>query len=758
MSMEPHAPLPRGPQVDPEAAAKAEALVKELDTEIRFRHLAGFWARFVTAVGIILSLFHVYTAGFGVLLEVKHRAIHLAFVMGLIYLAFPAVRRQVKQRAVPWYDVVLAALASGFSIWILWDFDNLLLRSGAPTTLDLFWGTVAVLTVLEAARRAVGWQLTILGVLFLLYAFFGPYFPGFLAHRGYSLSRMIDHLYLTTEGIYGIPVGVVATYVFHFVLFGVFAARTGLGQLFIDLATVIAGRLAGGPAKVSIVSSGLLGMISGSSIANTVTTGAFTIPMMKKIGYRAQFAAAVEATASTGGQITPPIMGAAAFVMAEFLGVPYTTIITAAVFPALLHYLGVYVQVHLEAKRYGLRGLTRDEMPDTRTFMRARGHNLLPLLLLVYLLLSGRTPFTAAFWGIVSAVLIDFVVGEGRLPLRLLVIGAAMSVLFAALFMLGLDLTYGKALFWGGVAAIAVGYAVPGTRPRFAQIVDGLDWGARYALAVGAACACVGFILGTVSLTGIGFKFAVIAVDLAAKLADLIKPLDVFGWGMFDGATLFITLVFVAVACVILGAGIPTTANYIILVVIAAPALQQLGVPQIVAHFFVLYYGILADITPPVALAAAAGAGIAGSDPFKTGFTAFRLATAKALVPFIFVYAPILLVVTPFDPEQQTLSPFLLGMLGVESVRAAWWIEFLNVFGTACIGVAALGAAATRFLYTELTRPEQLLLLAAALGLITPETISSIVGIAVYVAIVLVNRARARRLGARSSVADLRGA
>lgn len=749
---EPSAPPRKGAQPDADAAAKAEALIKELDTEVRFRELTGFWARVVTWVGVVLSLFHIYTAGFGVLLEIKHRAIHLAFVMGLIFLTFPPLRRLVRQTRVPWYDVILSVLAAGFSVWILWDFDNLIQRSGSPTTTDLFWGTVAILVVLEAARRAVGWQLPVLGILFLLYAYFGPYFPGFLAHRGYSWTRMVDHLYLTTEGIYGIPVGVVATYVFHFVLFGVFAARTGLGQLFIDLATVLAGRLAGGPAKVSIVSSGLLGMISGSSIANTVTTGAFTIPMMKKIGYRPQFAGAVEATASTGGQITPPIMGAAAFVMAEFLGVPYTTIIAAAVCPALLHYLGVYVQVHLEARRYGLRGLTREEMPDIKEVVRARGHNLLPLVILVYLLLSGRTPFIAAFWGIISAVVVDFLLGAERLSLKVFGIGVALTAAFAALLHLAFGLEPGKAAFWGGVAAIGVGYAVPATHTRFAQIVDGLDWGARYALSVGAACACVGFVLGTVSLTGVGFKFAVIAVDLARSLAEALMPLDVFGWGIFDGATLFITLVFVGVACIILGAGVPTTANYIILVVIAAPALQQLGVPQLVAHFFVLYYGILADVTPPVALAAAAGAGIAGSDPFKTGFTAFRLAAAKALVPFVFVYAPIILVVTPFDPTQHVLSRLVLDAVGPQHASLAWWAEFLNVFGTAVLGVMALGAVATRFIFTEMTRLEQIVLFLAVFGMITPETYSSFAGIAVYVVVVLVNRLRMRRHGVRSSV------
>ncbi len=802
---EPSGPSWKGAEPDAETLARAEELVKELDTEVRFRDLIGTWARIVTVLGVILSLFHVYTAGFGVLIELKHRAIHLAFVMGLIFLTFPMTKRGMTQRTVPWYDAILAVLAASWSIYILWNFDTLIHRSGEATPLDLAFGGLAIVMVLEATRRTMGWSLPLLGLLFLVYAYFGPYFPGFLAHRGQSVSRIIEHMYLSTEGIYGIPVGVVATYVFHFVLFGVFASRTGLGQLFIGLATAVAGRLVGGPAKVSIISSGLFGMISGSSIANTVTTGAFTIPMMKKIGYRAQFAGAVEATASTGGQITPPIMGAAAFVMAEFLGTPYTQIALAAVFPALLHYIGVYVQVHLEAKRYGLRGLTREELPDLKAVMRDRGYNLIPLLLLVYLLVAGFTPFTAAFWGIISAVLVDFlfggdvparsrgvgtaitlaawavlrfafgfgavpalflggaaamavdvITGQRGLPWRLLGIGAAVTGVLGAVLHLVFGFEQAPALFWGGIGAMAAGYVLPATRPRFSGIVDGLEWGARYALAVGAACACVGFILGTTTLTGVGFKFAVITVDLARSLAELIMPLDVFNWGIFDGATLFITLVFVAIACVVLGAGVPTTATYIILVIIAAPALRQLGVPPLVAHFFVFYYGVLADITPPVALAAYAGAGLAGSDPFKTGFTAFRLAAAKALVPFIFVYAPILLIVTPFDPEQQVLSTFVLGTLGVESLRAAWWIEFVNVFGTALIGVTALGAAATRFLYTELTRVEQVLLLVAAIGMITPETISSFAGIALYAAVAIVNYGRRKRVGAKSSVANLR--
>ena len=535
---------------DPEEPLKVQELIAKYDPEHRFRRLQGFRGALAAAIGVTLSLYEIYTAGFGIPLEAKHRAIYMAFTMPMIFLLYPPSKKSSLDQQTPWYDLILAALGALFSLYILYFFQDLVGRAGLPTTMDLTMGGIAIVLVLEASRRTMGVDLPLLSLAFLLYAYFGPSMPGFLAHRGYSISRIIDHMYFTTEGIYGIPLGVVATYVFHFVLFGAFAMRTGLGQLFIDLAKALTGRLIGGPAKVAIISSGFFGMISGSSVANTVGTGSLTIPMMKKIGYHPQFAAAAEATASTGGQVTPPVMGAAAFVMAEFLGIPYVKIAIAASIPALLHYVGVYTMVHLEAKKHGLRGLTREELPHVPTLLKERGHLLIPLGILVYLLMAGYTPFLAAFWAILSTAGVGFLRRETRLNLR--------------------------------------------------QLLEALADGARQALSVSAACACVGFIVGVTTLTGVGFKFGAMALDLAGGIASFLQRLDLFGLGIFSGAPLFITLLLTAIACTILGSGVPTTPTYIILVIIAAPALLAFGIPPFVSHMFVFYYGVLADITPPV--------------------------------------------------------------------------------------------------------------------------------------------------------------
>jgi TRAP transporter 4TM/12TM fusion protein len=460
----------------------------------------------------------------------------------------------------------------------------------------------------------------------------GPWLPGVLGHRGYDIVRIVEHLYLGTEGIYGIAVGVVATYVFHFVLFGVLAQASGLGQLFIDLAMILAGRYAGGPAKVSVVSSGFFGMISGSPIANTATTGSFTIPMMKKNGFSAQFASAVEASASCGGQVTPPIMGASAFVMAEMLGIPYNKIILIAIIPALFHYLACLSMVHLEAKRLGLKGLSGDKIPQLMHIMKTSWHLMIPLTVMVTLLLMQYTPYLAAFWGIILSIVCSYI------PMITKRIGVG-------------QLDDSKTL-----------------TPR--RLIDGLDQGARYALAIGAACACVGFILGMITLTGLGFKFSGAVLQIASMLGSMLAAIDPFNLLTVQGGTLFFGLVLVAIACIIMGAGIPTTPCYIILASIAGPALNDMGIPLVATHFFVFYYGVLADVTPPVALAAYAGAGIGGADPMATGMTAFRLSMGKALVPFMFVYAPSMLFID-FSWMEFAIA-MTSGVLGIISLSAAY--------------------------------------------------------------------------------------
>ncbi|MBM3573805.1 MAG: TRAP transporter fused permease subunit, partial [Alphaproteobacteria bacterium] len=497
------------------------------------------------------------------------------------------------------------------------------------------------------------------------YAIWGNHAPGILVHPGSTWSNLVNHLYLTSQGVYGIALGVVATYVFHFVLFGVLATRIGLGQLFIDLATCVAGRYAGGPAKVSIFGSALFGMISGSSIANTVTIGTLTIPAMIRIGYRKHFAAAVESTASTGGQITPPVMGAAAFLMIEFLGMPYQTIILAAVVPAFMHFFGVFMQVHFEAKRHGLRGLTAAELPNAREVLRRDWPTAIPLILLIAILLNGNTPYLAAFWGI--------------------------------------------------TACVVVGLVNPRRRIGLGDVVDGFVTGAKYALAVGAAAATVGMVVGVVTLTGVGFKVSHIVTSAAGDVANAILPFIPLDLAGQNGLTLFITLILTGVVCILMGCGIPTTANYIIMVTVAAPTLGLLGVHPLVAHFFVFYYGVLADITPPVALAAYAGAGIANADPFQTGNTAFRLGLAKALVPFVFVFSPSLLLVAP---------GFNL-------------YDFIVTFAGCILGIVALAAALSDFLLVRMQFWERWTCAFAALLLIAPGLTSTLMGAVVFMPVLV---------------------
>ena len=670
--------------IDPQSA---EALERQYDPELNFRQMGRRAGLFVGALLVCMALYHLYAAGVGPPRELIHKGIHLAFVLGLVFLVFGFTGRVHRGEpkstwlmpgGIPLWDWALAAGAVVVSLYLPFlPTEQVAMRVGNPAFSDVVAGTLLLVVVLEAARRSMGWTLPIIVLVFLLYALFGRHAPGLLKHPGTSWTGLINHLYMTGQGIYGIAVWVVAKIVFLFVLFGVLATRIGLGQLFIDIATCIAGRYAGGPAKVAVVSSAMLGMISGSSIANTVTTGSMTIPMMKRIGYPRHFAGAVEATASTGGQITPPIMGAAAFLMVEFLEIPYREILLAALVPALLHYFGVIVMVHLEAKKLGLRGLRPEEMPRLWMALRDNWPTLIPLVLLIYMILAGRSPDFAAFWGIVACVVVGFINPRHRLSL--------------------------------------------------VSLADGLKTGAQYALSVGAAAAAVGVVIGVVTQSGIGFQLSAVVTQTAAQLAGFIAPLIPFDLVSVGSATLFLTLLFTAFACIIMGAGIPTTTTYIILVSLAAPALGFLGVDRLVAHFFVFYYGVLADITPPVALAAYAAAGIAGANPFRTGNTAFRLAIAKALVPFVFVYAPVMLIVTD----------------------GFTWSAFLVTVSGAVIGIGLLGAAFTGFLLVPMLAAERWLLGIASLFFISPGADSMAIG-AVLAAPVLVRQVWLRRSEALS--------
>lgn len=667
------------PPLNPSAGAalteaEARQLEERFDPEVRFRRLRPGVAWIAAALLFSLSLFHYYTAGFGLLREVVHRGVHMAFVLALIFIVFSASSRGRdtaqepawwRPGGLPFYDWLLALAAVVSVLYVPWIFSDLAFRVGDPLPIDVFMGSVLIIVLLEATRRSIGWPLPLIAVIVMAYALFGRYAPGVLVHPGASWSALVNHLYLTSQGIYGLPVGVVATYVFHFVLFGVLATRIGLGQLFIDLASSLAGRFSGGPAKVAVLSSALLGSISGSSIANTVTTGSLTIPAMIRIGYPRHFAAGVEAAASTGGQITPPIMGAAAFLMIEFLAIPYTHIMAAAIVPACMHFFGVLMQVHFEAKRHGLRGLTADELPKVWMLLKQDWPTLFPLIVLIAILLNGNTPYLAAFWGITACVVVGFLHPRRRLS------------------------------------------------PR--DVFDGFVTGAKYALAVGAAAATVGIVIGVVTLTGVSFKIAYIVTSTAAGWASAVHPFIPLDLMSISGLTLLLTLILTGVVCILMGCGIPTTANYLIMVTVAAPILGLLGVQPLVAHFFVFYYGILADITPPVALAAYAAAGIANANPFKAGNTAFRLGMGKILVPFVFVFSPSLLIMV----DDFSLQSFILAT------------------GGTLLGIAALAAAFSGYLFGFLWSIERAILAVAAILLVAPELTTTVVGIALFAPVAL---------------------
>ena len=706
-----------------------QELEEKFDPEMRFRPTLPPATVIVKSLLIILSGFHFYTAGFGLLRETTHRGVHLAFVLGLIFLVFAATKSDASSTVsksrlsiggVPLIDWLLGLACAASVMYIPYVFDDLAFRVGNPDTMDVVMGSVLFVTLLEATRRSMGWPLPLIALGFTAYALTGPYFPGLLKHAGASWSQMINHQYLTSQGIYGVAVGVVATYVFHFVLFGVLATRIGLGQLFLDIASTVAGRYAGGPAKVSVFGSAMFGTLSGSSVANAVTVGSLTIPAMIRVGYRREFAGAVEAASSTGGQITPPVLGAAAFLMVEFLNVSYQTIIAAAIVPAFMHFFGVFMQVHFEAKRYGLRGLTEEEMPKLRESFRQRWPTLIPLALLIAILVSGRTPYLAAFTGITSCMIVGLstTVWGNRSTNWLMLVVLHVLLALVAFVDWGSDgetiklgfLALGIALIWAGQKWLGLVGRIDN-----AVLLEAFETGAKYALAVGAAAATVGIVIGVVTLTGVGFKISFIITGWAQMIsAFLMDWLPAF---MADSKslTLLAALFMTGIVCILMGCGIPTTANYIIMVTVAAPTLVQLGVEPLVAHFFVFYYGVLADITPPVALAAYAAAGMAGGDPFKTGNMAFRLGLAKVLVPFVFVFSPSLLLVA----------------------KGFTWADFAITFTGCVLGIVALAAALSGYLLTVMKGWERALCAIAALCLIAPGLKISLLGVAIMIPVLV---------------------
>lgn len=616
-----------------------QEIMEKYDPEAGTRKLKGTLGWIVFLGLLSFSLFQLYTGIFGQLTAQLQRSIHLGFALALIFLLFPAQKKNIKKSKVPWYDLILAIIAIVVGAYWPLMIDELVMRVGRLTDLDFYIGLAGILLVLEATRRTVGLPIMIIASLFMIYGLFGPYMPGFIAHRGLDLTRLVQTMFYTTEGIFGTPLGVSSTFIFLFLLFGSFLVKTGVGEYFNDLAVAIAGRRIGGPAKVAIFSSALQGTISGSSVANVVTSGAFTIPMMKRLGYKKEFAGAVEAASSTGGQLMPPVMGAAAFLMVEFIGgISYWDIAKAAAIPAILYFTGIWIMTHFEAKRLGLRGLTKEEMPDKKEIIKDL-YLLLPIVAVLILMMTGMSVMRAALWSILITVVLSGVRKKTRLG--------------------------------------------------FKDLLDALVDGARTALGVAAATAAAGIIVGVVTKTGLGLK-------LANGLLDL------------SGGDLLLTLFFTMIASLILGMGAPTTANYVITSTIAAPAIILLGVPDLSAHLFVFYFGIIADITPPVALAAFAAAAVSGGEPLKTGIDSSKLAIAAFIIPYMFVLSPELLMID------------------------TTWTYLVWVILTALAGMTAIGAGVIGFWFRKLYWHERILGILGGLLLMYPETISDIVGVGLF--------------------------
>jgi len=586
------------------------------------RSLRGFTALFVSITAVVLSLFQLYTAGISPLAAMYQRSVHLVLIMAISFALLPPTKKASRHSfdiylAFDWF-LILAVFIAGSYIWI--EYSAIIERQGDWTRLDVFLGVVTISLIMEAARRAIGLFMSMIAAAFLLYSYFGPYMPDLLAHKGYSVERIATTLYLTTEGIWGLPIGVAATFVFVFVLFGAFLERSGGGDFFIDLAYSLTGRMTGGPAKTAVVASGFMGSISGSAVANVVTTGSFTIPMMKRVGYRPHVAGAVEAAASTGGQLMPPIMGAGAFLMAEFTNTSYLYIIKIALVPAILYYLTVLFFVHFEAKKQGLIPSAKEALPNFWVTLKEGLHFLIPVGVLIYVLVNNYSPTMAGFVAVVSTVAAAMVRRSTRLGLR--------------------------------------------------DILEALESGAKKALMVSVACGCAGIIVGCVGLTGLGLKFSSMVVSLSAG-----SP--------------FLAIVLIGAASLVLGVGLPVTASYIVLVILAEPALMDLGLPIMVAHMIVFWYSQDANVTPPVALASFAGAGIAGASPMRCGFSSWKIAKGLYIIPIVMAYRP-LLGNGPTGEVILTMALTAFGLIAFAGCLERYLLRRLSILETGILGLAAL--------------------------------------------------------------------
>lgn len=641
-------------------------MMKELDREQSYRE-HKCWRQYITVfISVIFVLFQLYATLSGAITAQVLRATHLAFVQLLAFLLFPPTKNSPRN-TLPWYDIVLGLIGVACWLYIVVNFDSLVRRSGNNTPMDVAVGIVGILVLFESCRRIVGFPIMIIAGSFIVFAFAGKYLPGFLHHRGYSLQRVVCHLFYNTEGIMGTPIGACSTFIFLFILFGALLEKTGIGHFFIDVCNALAGGASGGPAKVAVLSSALLGTVSGSSVSNTVGSGSFTIPMMKRLGYKGEFAGAVEAAASTGGQIMPPIMGAAAFLMAESLGLPYITIVKAAIVPAILYFTGIFITVHLEAKKLGLKGLPKDQLPRFMPLLLRKGYMILPLVVIIYFLCAGKTAVFAALMGIIACVLVGF--------------GVSVS-----------DLAHGRKPSFGGK-----------------DIVEIMCTAARNIISVAIACGMAGIIIGIVTLTGLGLRLG-------------------NGLVMLAHGKLLLTLVFTMVASIILGMGAPTTANYLITSTITAGAIISLGIEPLAAHMFAFYFGIIADVTPPVALAAIAGAAIAKAKPMKTALNATKLAIGAFIIPYMFVYnSKMLMINASALSVVMIIITAILGMFGISVALEGYGFNNTGFFYNSRKGKATIIA---------FDAVERLLFAIAGLLCVIPETKTDIIGVSLLAALI----------------------
>lgn len=652
---------------EPAVAPDTEAVQEKYDKDARTRQFSNktiVWV--VTIVAVLYSLFHLYMV-FNPMPALQQRSIHVAVGLALVYMLYPMFKKQDRSK-LPVLDWVLAAISLFTAGYILIEYDAIVTeRGGIPNTIDIIMAIITVVLILEAARRVTGWILPILALVFLAYPFFShmDFLPNMMMTRPFDAGDIFGQLYLKTEGLYSTAIGASVNFIFLFILFGAFLQKSGMGQFFNDLAMALAGAQKGGPAKVAVVSSGFMGSINGAAVANVVSTGAFTIPLMKKVGYHKNFAGAVEASASVGGQILPPIMGASAFIMAETTGINYGTIALAALLPAILYYFGVILQVHYRAGKRDLKGIPKADLPRVKEVMKERGHLLIPLVgLIVMLFMNMPIPRAAIF------------------------------TIFLTIIVATLRKT---------------------TRMSFRDIFDGLALGAQQALSVMIACAVVGIIIGVVSLTSFG-------AIMTSAIAGL------------GAGSLFLTLFFTMIASMVLGMGLPSIPAYIITATMAAPALAEFDVPILLAHMFVFYFGIFANVTPPVALAAFAGAGIADGDPMRTGFQALKLSLAGFLIPFIFIYEPALLLI---DVEGL--------MTNARDYPMASFIDVAIVLVSTGIGLVALSAGLEGFFKTHINPIFRVLLIASALLLVVPETYTDIIGLGLAIVIFVFNYLKWKR-------------